>query len=185
MNSPLPHPRLLGLALMVAACTPPPLPDTSVAPVETESEEISLTPSTPRVEQRLILVASVKEGKKARIGNASLMLAVSHRWKDPRGDTSETIPWFRVRLVDERDGSIYEEKTALVGNETGGLMLYDHPLCQLAEKRCEVPFRIEIEWQGLPAEGTMNVRWKATGRANAHATEGSDIEVLLVRPQEP
>ena len=45
--------------------------------------------------------------------------------------------------------------------------------------------RIEIDWQGPPAEGIMNMRWKATGHANADGADGSNIEISLVRPQEP
>ncbi|OJH37388.1 hypothetical protein [Cystobacter ferrugineus] len=187
MNSPVPHLRLLGLSLMVAACAPPTPSDISATPAEIESEEVSLTPSAPRVEQRFILVASVKEGKKVRIGNASLALAVSYLWKAPQGGNSEIIPWFRVRIVDERDGSVHEERTTLANQASSGWTFYglNHLLCQMAEERCEVPFRIEIDWQGPPAEGTMNVHWKATGYANAYDAEGSDIEVLLVRPREP
>jgi hypothetical protein len=186
MNPPLPHLRLLGLTLMVAACAPD--LDISATPVEIESEEVSLTPSAPRVEQRLLLVASVKKGKKVRIGNASLSLSVSHVWKGPQDGTSELTPWFRVRIVDERDGSIYEERSILVNDihAPNPLTFYglEHPLCQQAEGRCEVPFRIEMDWQGPPAQGTVDVRWKATGYANADEAEGSHLELRLIRPQE-
>jgi hypothetical protein len=188
MKTPLPYLLSSSLTLMVAACIPDPVLDVSVTPVEIESEELLLTPAAPRLEQRLILVVSAKEGKKVRIGSASLWLTVSQVWKGPQDGTSEVTPWFRTRIVDERDGSVYAERAFLADTQAPSapiLYSFDNPLCQRVEERCEVPFRIEIEWQGSPAKGTVDVRWKATGHANADGVEGSDLEVRLVRPQEP
>ncbi|WNG14207.1 hypothetical protein [Cystobacter fuscus] len=182
------HLLLGGLTLMMAACTPPDL-DISATPAEIESEEISLTSAAPKVAQRLVLVASVKEGTKVRIGSAWLSLSVSHGWKQPTDDTAEVIPWFRIRIVNERDGSVHAERSILPNdiyapNPMTFYGLDDHGVCRRAEERCEVPIRIELERQGPPSEGTVDVRWKATGYANADEAEGSNLEVRLVRPRE-
>jgi hypothetical protein len=179
MKVPLPHLLSSSLSLMVAACHPG---YTVQAPhSQVESVVMSLPPSTPRVEQRLVLVVAPKEGKKMRLEYASLSLEVDHSWQGLKGDTSESTPWLRVRIVDERDGSIYAEQANDIDPLQPLLQLYrlDHSLCQQAEERCEVPFRIEIERQGPPAEGILNVHWKATGSALAHEAEVSNIEVRL------
>ncbi|WNG14205.1 hypothetical protein [Cystobacter fuscus] len=179
MKAPLPHLLSSSLSLMVAACHPGytvPAPHSQV-----ESVVMSLPPSAPRVEQRIVLVVAPKEGKKMRLEYASLSLDVDYSWQGLKSDTSESTPWFRVRIVDERDGSIYAERANDLDTLRPLMRIYrlDHPLCQQAEERCEVPFRIELERQGPPAQGILNVHWKATGSALVHETEVSNIEVRL------
>ncbi|WNG39954.1 hypothetical protein F0U61_44450 [Archangium violaceum] len=110
-------------------------------------------------------MASPKEGEKVRIAHASLTLEVEHSWKGLDGGTSEVIPWFRY------NSSVHPIRRYSLGPR----------FCEQTEQRCETTFRIEIERQGPPAEGTVDVHWKATGYAAADEAKGSNLEVHLVR----
>lgn len=176
-----------GLTLLVTACPSSNISGTAQASTRFQSEGVSLTPTAPRAEQRLALVASVKEGQQVVLSSTGMSLQVQFLWSGLDGSASLVNPWLRLKLVEEREGGFVGEEIFLA-RETRlssaavsfAFYLPNSASCQQDGRECAATYRFELERQGPPAQGTVDVKWEATGYAVGDGGAGEDIEVHLV-----
>jgi hypothetical protein len=169
---------LASLALLASAC------DGDVfASAELDVQTARLTAEAPRFEQRILLSVHPKPGKKVEFGHVSGWCRMEAlRWQAPEGETAGSPPWFRFRLVDERDGSIRSENVVLLGREAPPAT-YDRGVFRACDgkdlRSCEGTFRLELERQVPPAGGVVEVDWKMSTEALVSEFEEDELEVRL------
>ncbi|MCP3136453.1 hypothetical protein [Pyxidicoccus xibeiensis] len=171
------HAWLLGSLALLTACG-----GNVFAQAELDIQTARLTAEAPRFEQRFQLSVHPKKGEKVEFGPVSGWCRMEAlRWQAPEGETAAAPPWFRFRLVDERDGSIQEETVVLLGAETAPAT-YDHGIFSACDKdirSCEGTFRLELERQVPPAGGVVEVDWKMSTEALVSEYEDDELDVRL------
>lgn len=198
---------LLGCLLLLAACQS----YAPAEPVSLEGQAVQLTARVVQRSRRMALKVTAKEAatptpeplpeegqeeeppvaaKDIEFELVSLSFQVHHGWRNLSGKETAVRPWFRVRLVDERDDRIVAERTVLAGDDRSDvhpIVLGAPPLevCRFT-KRCEATFRLEFERQELklgsqepPSESTLNSTWSATANAQASNADGDRLAVTL------
>jgi hypothetical protein len=174
---------LLGTLALMTAC-----PGTIVfVDAAHPPESITLTAEAPRVERRLNVTALPKQGEKVEFGPFSMSFQAKPRWQPPQPQEGSRVvePWVRVRLVDERDGSVVAEQVAVLRAEGAQEVLYGgDEVCGEDVKRCEATYRLELERQGPPSGGVVDVEWGLDVSAWVSETRDGDLEVRI-SPVEP
>ncbi|MFP2928703.1 hypothetical protein ACLESO_26605 [Pyxidicoccus sp. 3LG] len=172
---------LLGGLMLMTAC-----PGTTVfVDAAHPPESITLTAEAPRVERRLNVTALPKQGEKVEFGPFKVSFSANPRWQPPQDVGPVVEPWVRVRLVDERDGSVVAEQVTVLRAAGAQEVLYGgDEVCGEDVKRCEATYRLELERQGPPSGGVVEVEWGVDVSAWVSDTRDGDLEVRI-SPSEP
>ncbi|WP_147443523.1 hypothetical protein [Corallococcus sicarius] len=173
---------LLGSLLLLApACRGDGVEDWVTA--STEVESVALTAAEPHFERRVLLVARARPDTGAKMSRVDLTFKTEQRWERPASGGSEVHPWFRVRLVDERDGQVLDEGIIIFGEErtpdslTVWLKRNEEEFSQF-----EGTYRFVLDRQGPPSAGTIHVNWSGVGEALTDADHLERVEVILSQP---
>ncbi|WP_224250153.1 hypothetical protein [Hyalangium gracile] len=199
---------LLGFLPLLAACQSSYSP---AEPVRFEGRAVQLTARSVRESRRVALKVTAKEAptpspvpppgeeqeeappvaaEDIEFELISLSFEVHHRWKNLSEKEMAVRPWFRVRVVDERDKRIVAERAVMVGDSRDAvhpLVLGNPPIevCRFT-RRCEATFRLEFERQELelvsqepPSESTLSSTWSVIANAQASNADGERLDVTL------
>ncbi|MBN9682639.1 MULTISPECIES: hypothetical protein [unclassified Corallococcus] len=112
---------LLLLTLTVSAC----VPERDWVMEEGPAESVTLTTSTPSARPRLRVQAAGRTGSGVEVSLVGVSFVVEPRWELPAETSTETQPWHRVRIVDERDDQVLAEHVFVLTqpNVTGVMKL--------------------------------------------------------------
>lgn len=172
---------LLGsLLLLTPGCG---VDDASVTQ-RTPSESFLLTPEAPHSERRVRIVARAKPDTEAKLSLLLIDFKTKPQWERPASGGSEVHPWFRVRLVDERDGRVVEEHTTVVDAWDTSDQVSMRPAVNVEEEvsRFEATYRLEFDRQGPPSDGNLHVLWSSVTEVLTDGDHPNHIEVLMLQP---
>lgn len=175
--------QLLPAALLLL--TPACLSMNSWAEKDSETESLTLTPAESHAEARLHVVAAPRAGKRAKLSSINLNVDMEQSWQPQETDVPAVQPWYRVRLVDERDGHVAAEDILALTEPNKMYLVGLRPEVGLGDKeieRFEATYRLEFDRQGPPSEGPIQIGWKAHLSALTHEDDVKDIEVTLAKP---
>ncbi|WP_147451027.1 hypothetical protein [Corallococcus llansteffanensis] len=150
----------------------------------TEVESLALTPTEPHLERRLHVVARARPDTGAKISVLHITFETEPRWERPEAGGSDVHPWYRVRLVDERDGQVVDERVTVFGEGSTPDSLSVGPDVDIEDEisRFEATYRLELDRQGPPSAGTLHVNWSVITEALTDADDLERVEVLLTQP---
>ncbi|RKH02543.1 hypothetical protein D7V97_27790 [Corallococcus sp. CA053C] len=178
MRSPL---LLLGsLLLLTPACGVDDIAITQRTPVES----ILMTATESHSERRVHIVARAKPDTEAKLSLLSIHFNAQPNWLQSESGGSEVLPWFRVRLVDERDGQVVQERSTVVEDVASPETLDLGPAVNTEDEVAlfEGTYRIEFDRQGPPSGGTVHVLWGAVTEVQTDGDHPERVEVLMTKP---
>lgn len=152
---------------------------------DTETESLTLTPTESHAEAQLRVVAAPRAGKRAKLSFIHLGFDMEQSWQPQGTDVPAVHPWYRVRLVDERDGHVAAEDIIVFVEAHAIYPVGLRPEVGLGDKeaeRFEATYRLEFDRQGPPSEGPIQIGWKAHLSAMTYEDDVKDIEVTLAKP---
>ncbi|RYZ39465.1 MAG: hypothetical protein EOO72_09115 [Myxococcaceae bacterium] len=146
-------------------------------------ESLELSASEPVAVRRVRMVAAGKPGTGAKVASRDLTFVFSRSWGRPPADGSEVVyPWYRLRVVDERDGHVEDEDVIAfgAGSSEGNVYLTPRPGREDPADRLDVTYRLEFERQGPPSGGTVRVSWETLSSV---MTDGDvdDVEITVTQ----
>ncbi|WP_342380008.1 hypothetical protein NVS55_10630 [Myxococcus stipitatus] len=173
-------PRILGLVLALLSTGCPLLGSSVSGDTKTGPDQTTLSPSDPIHRQRVkLFVGPKKRFDQVSVYHASLSIEMrAIRWKPPTGQGAPVLPWFRVRIIDEADGRLVEERTYVFENprgadtlQFGGSPFYMDVTPEDEPPRFEATYVVEFERQGPPSEGPIDVTWLLGASGMAYGGE--------------
>ncbi|CAM3207093.1 hypothetical protein G4177_34330 [Corallococcus sp. ZKHCc1 1396] len=168
-----------GLVLMTSACGGL---DTLVE-MQPPDESLELSASEPVAVRRVRMVAAGKPGTGTKVASRELTFVFSRYWVRPPADGSEVVyPWYRLRIVDERDGHVEDEDVIAFGPGSSESKVYLTPRLGPEDPadRFDVTYRLEFERQGPPSVGTIRVSWETFGSVMSDGDE-DDVELTVTQ----
>jgi hypothetical protein len=177
----LPKPRLLlacAWALLTCAC---PGPDSLSLEAFTPKSTLTLDAAQPHAERLLHLRTEVAPGKKVTFSEPRFSVDSSVRWDSRQAERSDVVPWYRVRLVDPRDGRVYDERVLVLAplSSYGYIGLGASLPLEGPTRDMDVSVRLEFDRQGPPSEGTLSVEWMFYGAVSTDASSREGLQLTL------
>ncbi|WP_223637917.1 hypothetical protein [Corallococcus sp. EGB] len=173
--------RLLlgGLLLLPSACLIAPASMSRTGP----AGAFSLTPANTRTRLRMHMVVAARKGTGAKISGLNVGFSAEPRWQLSGTDSGEVHPWYRARLVDERDEQVLDESSVIfdVPRPVGMVPLSPHINLDDDTERFEATYRLEFERQGTPSEGTIEVNWSSEVSMSTLSSDMRDFEITFTR----
>lgn len=170
----------ISLALLMCACDTPGF-------VEDSTEEASLTLDTaqPHAVRRLRLRGETRKGARAKFSRVELNVYSTVDWVPDEGARTDVLPWYRIRLVDDRDGRVHSEDVVRVQPNIhyGSLNVSADEALEASATTVDTSFRLELDRQGAPSEGTFDVTWKAN--ATLLMDDGAPEDIQFIVTEEP
>jgi hypothetical protein len=164
---------LLLLTLTASAC----VPDRDWVMEEGPAESLTLTASAPSAQTRLRVQAAGRTESGVEVSLVGVSFVVEPRWELPGETSTEHQPWHRVRIVDERDDTVLAEHVFVFKQpNTTGVMTLGLPVrMEDPASRLDVTYRIELDWQGAPAEGAIQVGVKPQVTVETDKEDKDDV----------
>lgn len=142
---------------------------------------LTLTPTEPQARVRMHVMIAARKGTGAKLSRLYLGFSAEPRWQLSETDSMEVHPWYRLRLVDERDEQVQDQSSFIIDvpRPVGDVTL--SPNTDLVDdiERFEATYRLELERQGAPSEGTIEVDWKSELSALTDSGDVDDFEVTF------
>ncbi|MHA7633815.1 hypothetical protein [Corallococcus sp. M7] len=164
---------LLLLTMTVSAC----VPERDWVMEEGPAESATLTASSPSAHPRLRVQAAGRKGSGVEVSLVDVAFVVEPRWELPGETSTGAQPWHRVRIVDERDDTVLAEHVFVLKqpNMTGIMKLGIPVRMEDSASQLDVTYRIELDWQGAPAEGAIQVGWKPQVTVETDKQDKDDV----------
>ncbi|RKG62531.1 hypothetical protein D7X30_04390 [Corallococcus sp. AB011P] len=168
------HALLLLLTLTASAC----VPERDWVMKEGPAESLTLTASSPSAHPRLRVQATGRKGSGVEVSLVDIAFVVEPRWELPGETSTGPRPWHRVRIVDERDDKVLGEYVfVLMTPNVPGVMKLGFPVSmEDSASQLDVTYRLELDWQGAPAEGAIQVGWKPQVTVETGKEDTDDVE---------
>ncbi|RKG68760.1 hypothetical protein D7V80_11490 [Corallococcus sp. CA054B] len=122
--------------------------------------------------------AAGRKGSGVEVSLVDVAFVVEPRWELSGEASTGLQPWHRVRIVDERDDKVLSEHVfVLTQPNVPGVRKLGFPVSmEDSASRLDVTYRLELDWQGAPAEGAIQVGWKPQVTVETDKEDKDDVE---------